>query len=135
MKLDYEYIKQLLLTMEEYPEHEIESHDFWKLIGLSSNDGKFDTATLDKFIGHMKILSDDFLIESSADNFGFVFNRGNLFTATAYYRITSKGYEFLDILKNDTVFNKIKTFALSNAFEIGKNIFVDITSKIITGGM
>lgn len=135
MKLDYLYIKKILTILEDYPKHEIESHEFWKLIDLTSDCKTFDDEILDKFIGHMKLLSDDYLIESSLENFGIEFNRGNLFTATAYYRITTRGYEFLDVLKNDTTFNKIKKFALSNALEIGKKVLVEISSKMITGGV
>ena len=84
---------------------------------------------------YMKLIADDYLIESSLENFGIEFNRGNLFTSTAQYRITSRGYEFLDVLKNDTAFNKIKKFALSNALEIGKKVLVEVSSKMITGGI
>lgn len=135
MKLDYEYIKKILTIMENYPKHEIESHEFWKLTGLTQDGKTYDDEILDKFIGHMKLIADDYLIESSLENFGIEFNRGNLFTSTAHYRITSRGYEFLDVLKNDTAFNKIKKFALSNALEIGKKVLVEVSSKMITGGI
>ena len=134
MKLDYTYIKRLLTTMEEYPGHEIESYKFWELIGLFDSEKNYSNEMLDKFIGHMKILTDECFIESSSNNFGLILNRGQLFTSTAKYRITARGYEFLDILKNDTVFNKIKSFALSNAYEIGKKIIIELSSKMMTGG-
>ena len=41
------------------------------------------------------------------------------------YRITANGYEFLDILKNDTILNKIKHFAIQNAWEIGKQLIIE----------
>ena len=49
---------------------------------------------------------------------------GDYIISNPSYRITAQGYEFLDILKNDTVLNKIKNFAISNAWEIGKQLLV-----------
>ncbi len=40
------------------------------------------------------------------------------------YRLTAKGYEFLDLLMHDTVINKIKDFSISTAIEVGKQILI-----------
>ena len=42
MKLDYEYIKKILTIMENYPKHEIESHEFWKLMDLTQDCQTYD---------------------------------------------------------------------------------------------
>ena len=124
MKLDYNLIKTILLTMEEYPEHQIPSFELMRKINITDENK-------DTFIGHIKIMGDYNLIESSAKdgNYGFKYglNR-NLIQANCDYRMTANGYEFLDVLKNDTVFNKIKDFAISNAIDIGKQLLVNFAS-------
>lgn len=132
MKLDYEYIKKLLKIIEEYPKHEINCEDL--LVKLEINIDT-DEDAMDKFLGHIKILGDDFFIESSGTEYGFEMTLAGRKQGEASYRLTSKGYEFLDVLKNDTAFNKIKNFALSSALDIGKQIIVEIGSKILAGGM
>lgn len=132
MKLDYEYIKKLLRIMEEYPKHQIKCDILLKELSI---DIDVDEEELDKFLGHIKILGDDFLIESTALEYGFEMTHAGRKRGEASYRLTSKGYEFLDVLKNDTAFNKIKNFALSNALDIGKQIIVEVSSKMLTGGM
>ena len=47
--------------------------------------------------------------------------------------MTAKGYEFLDMLKQDTVFNKVKNFTITNAFEIGKQLLISLATGAING--
>ena len=47
----------------------------------------------------------------------------------ASYRITAKGYEFLEMLRKRNIFNKIKGLTVPTALEVGKAILV----KTITG--
>ena len=128
MKLDYEFIKKILITMEEYNEYCIRAYELIKKLNISTDKEK------DKFIGHILILGDNNLID--CDNkeykFGLVyFLGGNYDILDTNYRITAQGYEFLDILKNETAFNKVKNFAINTAIEIGKQIII----KVATGGM
>jgi len=128
MKLDYDFIKKILLTMEEYEEHSIRAHILMKKLNINSKTGK------DKFIGHILILGDNGAIDCdyAEHKYGLVyFINGNYDILNVNYRLTAKGYEFLEILKNDTAFNKVKDFALNTALDIGKQIIV----KLATGGM
>ena len=122
MKLDYDFIKQILLTMEDYDKHEIENFELMKRLDIT-NDNE------DKFIGHILILGDNGFIDSSnlKHPYGFArISRGDVYQIiNDNYRITAHGYDFLDILKNDTVLNKIKNFAIKNAWEIGKQLIIE----------
>lgn len=134
MKLDYKFIKEILLTMEEYDKHEISSYELWQKIGVMDSKHCIDEDMLDKFLGHIKVLDDNFCIECSNKNFGVVASlRGNYGIANVTFRLTAQGYEFLDVLKNDTAFNKVKDFAISNAIDIGKQIIVQLATGAFHG--
>lgn len=135
MKLDYDYIKQLLFVMENYEEHQIALSELMKLMQVESqHNNTKDNKALDKFIGHIKLLADNYFIDSSSPELGFKIGySGNVMIGNALYRITSRGYEFIDMLKNDTVFQKIKNFAISNAWDIGKEILISVMSGKLNG--
>lgn len=125
MKLDYQLIKDILLTLENYPQHQMSSFDLM-------NSLKIDENSLEEFIGHIKIMGDYCLIESSdkQGNYGFMLAaNGRIIPVNCNYRLTASGYEFLDILKNDTIFKKIKDYAIPNAIEIGKQLLVSFLVK------
>ena len=81
----------------------------------------------EKFVGHIRILGDNYFIESSDKqcNYGFESINNGYAMSNPFYRITANGYEFLDILKNDTILNKIRQFAIKNAWEIGKQLLIE----------
>lgn len=123
MKLDYEYLKQILTKMEECPTHRIQS-------GVLLEDLNTNEIDRDKFFGHIRILFDFGCIDCPDEDLGIQYMlNGNVFCTSAPYRLTAKGYEFLDILKNKTVFNKIKDFAISNAWDIGKQLLITLAMK------
>ena len=123
MKLDYNYLKKILVIMEEHPEHQIQLNDLAEKALENQQDNKFN----DKFIGHIKILYDNGCFDTlKPGDLGILLtNSGIICNVNMEYRLTARGYEFLDILRNDTVFNKIKQFAISTAIEIGKNLLLD----------
>lgn len=134
MKLDYDYIKKILLTMEDYENHQIDSYILMQMLGIRNENNQIDDALLDKFIGHLKLLADNQFIVSSSSTLGFRTGMdGSTIMANALYRITSRGYEFLDVLKNDTILKKVSKFALSNAWDIGKQLLMDFTSRKMIG--
>ncbi len=124
MKLDYEFIKQILLTLEGNEEHLMELENIFKILNIK------DDKDIDKLAGHLKIIGDNFCIECSSANYGFSYSVGNFVSinGNAKYRLTARGYEFLDILKKDTIFNKIKDLSISTAFEVGKNLLTTYLS-------
>lgn len=130
MKIDYNFIKEILLTMENNVGHEINNNELLKLLGQDKRD---------KFIGTIKILGDNGFITYNQDKTDYEYGFISFAGASGYkiidtdYRITAQGYDFLDILKNDTALNKIKDFAISNALYIGREIIIRSAVSCITG--
>ena len=127
MKLDYDFIKEILLALEENKEHLIPLKRLMMTLKISENT-KDET---DKLAGHLKVLGDNFYVESSSIDYGFRYGADNYLTinTTVKYRLTAKGYEFLDILKNDNILNKIKKFSISTVYEIGKQALLKLVLK------
>lgn len=126
MKLDYKFIKQLLETMENYDKHQISMRNLINSVSITDE-------SEDKFVGHMKILADYNCIDTLSGDLGFSYGiDGNLsINSGERYRLTARGYEFLDILKQDTIFNKIKDHAISTAIEVGKSLLIESLSGLI----
>ena len=120
MKLDYKFIKQLLEVMENYDEHQITMEKLMDFMAINDEN-------VDKFAGHIKILVDYNCLDASSMDLGFKFSINGSLTINSgeRYRLTARGYEFLDILKQDTIFNKIKDHAISTAFEVGKSLLTE----------
>lgn len=135
MKLDYKFIKEILLTMEEYDKHDISSYELWQQIGIMDPQHFIDEDMIDKFLGHIKVLDDNNCIECSNKNFGVVTSlRGNYSIANVTFRLTAQGYEFLDALKRDNIFNQVVDLALPTALKIGSQLLTQtIWEKIKSG--
>jgi hypothetical protein len=118
MKLDYDFIKGILGAIVESDSHLVTNVQIAKAVEVDLK----DTAQFDKFAGHVKLLGDNACIESQAENFGFGRTMGGDYYFEAHYRLTAQGYEFLDMLKNQSVLNKIKSYGVSTALELGKEL-------------
>ena len=131
MKLDYEYLKKILITMEEQDEYYISIPKLMKGVYNAKNSSDITP----KFVGHIEILFDNKCIESEeGKGSGFsLLSNGEIYCADLCYRMTARGYEFLDMLKNETIFNKIKNLAISNALDIGKQMLAAVMLKQVTG--
>ena len=57
MKLDYNFIKQILLVMEGCESHEIECFKLMQSIGVMDDKRIINENSIEKFIGHVKIFS------------------------------------------------------------------------------
>lgn len=138
MKLDYNFIKKILLTMEEYEEHQIFSYDLMRLLNITDDKGVINNQLIDKFIGHIKILGDNNFISCSATDgkFGFSYGaKGDLIITNPKYRITAHGYEFLDVLKRDNILNQIADLAVPTAFKIGTQLLTQTLWEKIKNGI
>ena len=49
----------------------------------------------------------------------------------AKLRITAQGLEFLEALKNDSIFHKVKDFSLGVAKDVGKKLLTSFLSKTL----
>ena len=127
MKLDYEYIKRILTALRDNKSHITMSADLARNLGI---DLKNDDVSFDKFVGHIRILGDECCIESPEMNFGFSQGiDGRWSFGSVSYRLTNRGYEFLDLLSEKSVFNKIKDFSLSAAWEVGKPLLIEAITR------
>jgi hypothetical protein len=121
MKLDYDFLKELLTALEDNQSHLLENMQLAKKVSIDiKNDDEFD-----KFAGHLKLLQDNFCIDCMHSDLGFKKVNSGFLIAPVGYRLTSHGYEFLEMLNEKTVFNKIKTFSISTAFEVGKTLLIN----------
>lgn len=126
MKLDYDFLKEILLTLEAEPSYSMKLKELGKKLDLGQQNQQFD-----KLEGHVKLLADngyvEFKVKEIKPNVNFMPT-----VIKKDCRLTSKGYEFLDILRNDTILNKIKNFALPTAFEIGKQLLIKFIAGQLT---
>lgn len=137
MKLDYEYIKQILHLMEEEPSHRISNYALLAKvnnISVPNNDYvrmKVDDAMVDKFIGHIRQMHEAGLIGFEKD-MGFSYGvNANIMGWQVYYFITPAGYSFLSALNDNSFFNKVKEFTLSAAIGAATNLLTEGTTKLI----
>lgn len=131
MKLDYDFIKQILTIMEENESHQIWVNSLLKNLEIDAD----NQSMMAKYAGHIKILGDCGYIDCDWQDTEYgiqEYGDGTFDCANVQYRITAQGYEFLDVLKNDTVLNKIKNFALPTAFEVGKQLLVQLLTGPLT---
>jgi len=133
MKLDYDYIKQILQVMQQQEAHQVTNYIIMSKLDagmkVSVSDHVSSTIDspeqLDKFIGHIRILNDYNCIDCSTDSLGFRQMSNNNWTlAEVNYRLTAQGYEFLDILNDKTILNRIKNLSVSTAWEVGKSLLM-----------
>lgn len=97
MKLDSNFIAQILLTMENEKDYVINSHSLMQKLKIKGKDAER------KFMGHILVLGDEGLIDSFSAKypFGFVYCVGGEYSIMDVgYRLTAKGYEMLDVLSN-----------------------------------
>lgn len=127
MKFDSKFIRQILLTIEEHEDYVMSSRTLLKQLEIN-------TRSLErKFMGHILLLADDKLLESTSVKypFGFVFGvDGEYSIIDVGYRLTARGYELIDIFRNEEVFEKVKNYSIDNALEISRQLLLKkATSK------
>jgi|SRR6185437_178254 len=131
MKLDPDYLKKILLAFEESPTPTTDI-EFLKSLGLDFND--------DPFVFHMGILADLRLIERDDGDRGYGLFRsadGQAFWSVLPLRMTARGYEFLEDIRDPEIWRITKERAkgvgqasLEFLWEIAK---VEVKSKLGLG--
>lgn len=125
MKIDTEFIKQILLTLENETDYVMSSHTLMRVLKIKTKEQER------KFMGHILILADNKLLESfpSKYPFGFVYCVGGEYSIIDVgYRLTARGYELIDVIKNEEIFNKVRDLSIDNALDIAKQL---LEKKII----
>lgn len=129
MKQDMELIKLILQTLADDENYFMLSDDLAKKIQVKTNE---KDAFNNKFIGHFFLAKDANLISEMSVCFftGQGYNRA-MPANGGKVRITAQGFEFLEALKEDTIFNKIKDYSIGVAAETGKSLLVSLISKTL----
>lgn len=125
MKLDAVFARQILLTLENYPDYLMSSLKLKDAMEISTKEMER------KFMGHILLLADAKLLDYFPENkwpFGFVYGvDGEYSIIEVGYRLTAGAYELMDVCRNDDVFNKIKHLSINNALEISRQIIAKKT--------
>ncbi len=113
MKLDLDYIKVLLNTINDCDDDRVSLNYLFEAMQISPKND--DNLAEKKLRHHLFILYQAQFIETSADNLGFKETvSGNLICmGNVKYWPTMNGYKLLESMNNDTLFNKILS-GLSN---------------------
>lgn len=129
MKIDHEYLKELLEAFESAKKATTDINDLSKA-GFDYSD--------EKFIFHIEILSDSYCIESCyGRDLGFVRGvDGHLSWGVVPLRLTAKGHEFLESIRNEEVWSKIKNefkdSSIDTIFSVSKDLFDGFLKKKVT---
>ncbi len=98
MRLDSNFIKEIILAMVKDDDYLINSHVLMAKLNIKGKDMER------KFMGHILVLGDEGLIESIYSKFPFGFVNsvdGNYSIVDTGYRLTSKGYKMAEVLQNN----------------------------------
>lgn len=107
--------------MKEEESHQMQSKTLAESLNVNLN----DDLEFDRFVGHIKLLQDYGCLDCSRHDLGFSKAlSGDWIFFSVNYRLTNRGYEFLDVLQESKVMNKIRGMSLSMAFEVGKALLV-----------
>jgi hypothetical protein len=113
MKIDLDYLKNILLRAQNSTKA---IFTIWDLV-----EEKNDIYT-ETFVFHLQILADKSIIVNSNDNSSELGNsrlgNGQLNWRITNLRLTANGHDFIDALKNDTVWLKIKKEVKTSSLSI-----------------
>lgn len=107
MKIDLDYIKKLLNILNDCDDDRVELNYLYTTLQISSN---FESRPLEKKLRHyLFLLYEAGFIEATTNSLGFKETvNGNILTiGNTRYWLTMKGYQLLESINNDTLFNKI----------------------------
>lgn len=122
MKPDIDYIKDLLIAFEDCDNPTLDINDLARY-GFDNNDKRF--------IFNLRILEDNNYISQAMLNpssgLGYIVRPNeDIKWAIVPLRLTAHGHDFLDVLKNKEIFNKLKSEFKDNSidtiFKVGKQL-------------
>lgn len=138
MRTDYIFIKRILNTMQDMESYVAEVRLLAEEV-KSSIDGQDEDVYLNKFFGHLQLLKDNNAIEVlKGDGVGAVYNfnlKGYVSISGSLIRMTSKGYDLLNMLNKKGILEKLKDVTISGAIfaskEFATKTIENIVNKII----
>ena len=107
MKIDLDYIKKLLNILNDCDDDRVELNYLYTTLQISSNS---ESRPLEKKLRHyLFLLYEAGFIEATTNSLGFKETvNGNILTiGNTRYWLTMKGYQLLESINNDSLFNKI----------------------------
>lgn len=107
MKMDLDYIKKLLNILNDCDDDRVELNYLYTTLQISSNS---ESRPLEKKLRHyLFLLYEAGFIEATTNSLGFKETvNGNILTiGNTRYWLTMKGYQLLESINNDTLFNKM----------------------------
>lgn len=127
MKQDFELIKLILQTLADNDCYYMRLDDLAKIIQEKTRESE---PFSDKFVGHFFLAKDTNLVSE----LGVCFFTGQQYHKPvpanyAKLRITAQGLEFLEALKENSVFSKIKDLSLKVAVDVGKSLLTEFISR------
>ncbi|CAH7063718.1 DUF2513 domain-containing protein [Vibrio crassostreae] len=129
MKIDQEYLKGLLAAFEaaEFP-----------ITNIQELEQKGFSNQCDQFLFHLKILSDQGLVEREQGH-GLGYERdlsGKIYWSVVPLRLTAKGHEFIEALHNSEVWDTIKSefgdASIGTLWRVSKDLLEGYTKKKVT---
>jgi hypothetical protein len=117
MKIDVNYIKQILEILESIDSPTMYSKDLYDKMREIAPSNDNDS----KFIKHIWDLRDLGAIESNNYDMGFRQGaNGDWIMNGCFYRLTMRGQQLLDVMRNDTWWNRIKSSGKEITMELLK---------------
>lgn len=123
MKIDQEYLKNLLIAFEDSDGPETNIREL--------NESGFNFSE-QKFIFHMRLLDDKNLISRTDGQLGFGFYTGaddGGSWAVIPLRLTAQGHDFIQALRQKEVWNSVK----ENFKDVGITTLVDVSKELAKG--
>lgn len=124
MKLDYDCIRYILIS--------VENSDNPRLLASTLANDKYDVS---KILYHIECLLDVNYLETSKP----INSLGSYYSDYFIFRLTMYGHQFLDNIRNDTIWNKVKTkshevgaLTLTSILKIAENIISNIISNTLS---
>lgn len=136
MKLDIDYLEQILNAVETHPQSQISQNDLLAAIDADKSNSDDE----DKFYYHMKRIEEAGFLTSphgSNGNDGFGFNYSmpegrSLFNTS--YELTWDGHRYLEALQSDTISAKAKEMFAQMSIDQFKQKFPALILTLITMG-
>jgi hypothetical protein len=127
MKLNHEYLKTLVLNIENIPFSRPHLEMIFESIGIDDLN--------EDFLLHYEVLHDNnFIIGAgNADDIGLVEHDGGVDWSNSQIRLTAKGHEFAAAMRQEEVWviikDNFKEASVETIFSIGKDIVKNIAKK------
>lgn len=121
MKLDLDYVKNILLAIENNERPNVAVKDIAKAINTDLKNQKENEI----FVYYMEMLTKEIgALETDQNNMGITkgLNDPKTIMKSVEFRLSFSGHKLLDAMKNETIFNKIKSISKVTGIELLKQL-------------